>query len=278
MKKHGIVLGLVLLSVSVLFAQGGKEQAASTSGPEKVIIATEGAYAPFNYINEKGEVDGYDVAIAKAVDELVPELESQFQPVEWSSIFVGMESGRYDIIISEVSKNPAREEKYLFGDVPYEWGVSSIISKKGKPAYTSLDDLVGKKVDAGTGSYNTSVLEKYNAEHDGKINIVYTDGDVTKMLLDIVNERVDATVNSPVTTKLIADQQGLDVQWTLRSDATISPVFFLYNKNAKGARYKSLIEPALKQVIESGKAAEISKKYLGDDYSTKEAVEARLGK
>ena len=82
-------------------------------------VATEGAYAPFNYIGEDGQPDGFDIAVAKAVDELLPDVEFTYEAVEWSSIFVGLEAERYDLIVSQIMRNPDREAKYLFSEVPY---------------------------------------------------------------------------------------------------------------------------------------------------------------
>ena len=58
------------------------------------IIATEGAYAPFNYVNSDGTPDGYDIAVAKAVDEKLDDVKFEYQTVEWSSIFAGLEADR----------------------------------------------------------------------------------------------------------------------------------------------------------------------------------------
>ena len=79
MKRFIFALSLVLLFAS------------SSVAAEVFTIATEGAFAPYNYINDNGEPDGYDVAVAKAVDELIPEVEFKIQTVDWSSIFLGFE-------------------------------------------------------------------------------------------------------------------------------------------------------------------------------------------
>ncbi|WP_444658109.1 transporter substrate-binding domain-containing protein [Caproiciproducens sp. R2] len=95
--------------------------ASSDSGTkvETVIVGTEGAYPPFNYVDADGTVDGYDMAVVRALDELIPEVEFKFQPTAWDSIFVALESGKFDMIASQIAKNPSREEKYQFSELPY---------------------------------------------------------------------------------------------------------------------------------------------------------------
>ncbi len=249
------------------------------SGEVKVYqIATEGAYAPYNYVGEDGQPDGYDIAVAKAVDELIPEVEFTYQAVEWSSIFAGLEAGRYDLIVSQTAKTPERQEKYLFTETPYAWDLGAIAYKAGRDDIKSLDDLEGKTLTVGVGSSNASFIEGWNEEHGNIVNVVYGDGDINKALLDVQEGRVDATLVSPVTAKLTVDEQGLDVEFALRNDEDPQPVYWLFANTAENEELVPLVDDALKQLIESGKLSEISKQYLGEDYSSKEAVDARVAK
>lgn len=239
-------------------------------------IATEGAYAPFNYIDENGNPDGYDIAVAKAVDELLPEVEFEYQAVQWDAIFAGLEAGNYDIIVSQAAKNPDREAKYLFGDTAYTWGIGAIAVKTGTEGIHSLEDLSGKTVTVAVGSSNANIVETWNKEHNNAINVTYGDGDVSKALLEVQEGRVDATLVSPVTAQLVVKEQGLDVEFVLRNDDTVNPVYWLYAKTEANEELKPLVDEALQTLIDNGKLAEISKQYLGDDYSTEEAVEKRI--
>ncbi|MEE3481926.1 MAG: transporter substrate-binding domain-containing protein [Lachnospiraceae bacterium] len=248
-------------------------ETASADGEVKTYrIATEGAYAPFNYVNEAGEPDGYDVAVAKAVDELIPEVQFTYEAVEWSSIFAGLEADKYDLIVSEAAKTDEREEKYLFGDVPYSWDVNAIAYKKGRDDIKSIDDLQGKTVTVAVGSSNANIIETYNAEHNDAINVVYGDGDISKALLEVQEGRADATLASPQVAANVIKEQGLDVDYVVRKDVDPVPVYWLYQKDEDGEYLKGLVDTALQTLIDNGKLAEISEQYLGGDYSTKEAI------
>ena len=69
-------------STDVTDSKDSTASADDTISPEVVIIGTEGAYPPYNFIAKDGTVDGYDAAVARAVDELIPEIEFKFQPTE----------------------------------------------------------------------------------------------------------------------------------------------------------------------------------------------------
>ena len=241
-------------------------------------IATEGAYAPFNYLDENGQPDGYDIAVAKAVDELIPEVEFEYQAVEWSSIFAGLEADKYDLIVSQAAKTPEREERYLFSDVAYSWSVGAIAYKTGRTDIKSMDDLAGKTVNVAVGSSNANVIETWNEEHGNVVNVVYGDGDISKALLEVQEGRVDATLVSPQTASLVIAEQGLDVEYVLRTDDEPKPVYWLYQKDEDGEALKTLVDEALQTLIDNGTLSEISLQYLGGDYSTAEAIASAAGK
>jgi L-cystine transport system substrate-binding protein len=128
-------------------------------------------------------------------------------------------------------------------------------------------------VTAGLCSANTTWLENYNAENGDPITISYSDGDVSKMLYEIVEGRVDATLNNPVTAGLIAKEQGIEIDWVpWTTDGSATPVYILYANNENGQSYKDLIEPALQTLLENGTLKALSEQYLGADYSTSEAA------
>ncbi len=263
-----LVLALaLLLSLTV---------SAFAAEPKVVYVGTEAAYPPFNYTTEAGEVDGYDAAVIRAIDELIPELSFEFVPTSWDSIFVALESGKFDIIANQINRNPAREEKYQFANLPYSFAGNSIIFKAGRTDIKGIADLHGKIVAAGVGSYNTTWLEEYNAKNGNPITINYYDGNVSLILQDIISGRVDATLNSEVTTRLIAEELKLDLGYTLIDDTGITEQYLLFSKSETANEIKPLVDAALKTLVESGKLGELSTQYLGADYSTLDSVKAIL--
>lgn len=275
-RTFGAVLALTLAIPCTVYADDTE--------PTKVLIATEGAYAPYNYVDDDGSPDGYDIAVAKAVDELLDDYEFEYQAVEWSAIFTGLDADRYQVIVSQAAKTEEREQKYLFGSVAYTWDTGAIAFKKGTTGITGLDSIGGTDttLSVAVGSSNENVALTWNKEHpDKQLNIVYNDGDINKALLDVQEGRVDTTLVDPAVAANVISTQGLDVDYVVRDDATITPVYWLYSQTDTYAEQnKALaaeVDQALQQLIDSGKLAEISEQYLGNDYSTEEAVRSRLG-
>lgn len=275
MNKLGKIIA-VASAIGVLAGLSGcgtSQAAGSESNVTIVKVGTEGTYAPFTYRNDKNEIDGFDVNVIKAIDERLPQYQFEFEPIEWSSLFSALDSGKIDTIANQISQNDERKAKYLFNETPYSWAASAIVYKKGRTDIKTVTDLHGKTVDGGLTTSHTVWLEQYNKEHGNKIKINYTDGDASKMLQDIVNGRADATISSPVTTDLIAKQQGLAVDWTLWPEEGVEPTYFPFQKTDKGERLRKAIDPVIKELLKDGTIKKLSDQYLGADYSTKEAIE-----
>lgn len=88
---------------------------ATTAWAETVRMGTEGAYPPYNFINDSGEVDGFERELG---DELCKraELDCVWVTNEWDSIIPNLVSGNYDTIIAGMSVTDERKEKIDFSD------------------------------------------------------------------------------------------------------------------------------------------------------------------
>ncbi len=260
-----------------------EEQAKAAAEPIKVTIATEGAYAPYNFVNDNGEPDGYDIAVAKAVDELLDDYEFEYIPVEWSAIFSGLEADKYQVIVSQAAKTAEREQKYLFGSTAYTWDTGAIAFPKGKTGINGLASVSEQDltVSVAVGSSNENVVLTWNEEHpDQQLNIVYNDGDISKALLDVQEGRADTTLVSPAVADNVIKAQGLNVEYALRDDSTVEATYWLYSQTPAFAEankeLSAKVDVALQTLIDNGRLAEIGKEYLGDDYSSEEAVKSRI--
>lgn len=97
----------LILATSALALTAGM---AFADGHGKTIrMGTEGAYPPYNFINDAGEVDGYEREVG---DELClrAQLTCEWVTNEWDSIIPNLTSGNYDTIIAGMRITDEREE------------------------------------------------------------------------------------------------------------------------------------------------------------------------
>jgi polar amino acid transport system substrate-binding protein len=82
---------------------------ASAAMADVVRLGTEGAYPPWNFINDAGEVDGFERELG---DELCTraELTCEWVTNDWDSIIPNLVSGNYDVIIAGMSITDERDQ------------------------------------------------------------------------------------------------------------------------------------------------------------------------
>ncbi|MDZ7908053.1 MAG: transporter substrate-binding domain-containing protein [Gemmobacter sp.] len=99
-----------LLLATALVALSGGIAAAQT-----VRLGTEGAYPPFNFIDDAGNVAGFEREVG---DELCKRagLTCEWVTNEWDSIIPNLQSGNYDVIIAGMSITDEREEVIDFSE------------------------------------------------------------------------------------------------------------------------------------------------------------------
>ena len=103
MKK--IILGSAALALTASMAFAGSHSV--------VRLGTEGAYPPYNFINDAGEVDGFERELG---DELCTRagLTCEWVTNEWDSIIPNLVAGNYDVIIAGMSITEERDEVFDF--------------------------------------------------------------------------------------------------------------------------------------------------------------------
>jgi polar amino acid transport system substrate-binding protein len=96
----------IILSAAVAALAAG----AAFAGSHSVVrMGTEGAYEPWNFINDNGEIDGFERELG---DELCKraELTCEWVTNDWDSIIPNLVSGNYDVIIAGMSVTDERDE------------------------------------------------------------------------------------------------------------------------------------------------------------------------
>lgn len=111
----------------------------AASAQERVTIATEGAYAPWNFSNPDGSLDGFEIELARDLCERMG-VECEIVAQDWNGIIPGLTAGRYDAIMAGMSITEEREQVISFAG-PYTLSPNGFLVARGS-------DLEGM---AGTG-------------------------------------------------------------------------------------------------------------------------------
>ncbi|RDU65360.1 L-cystine-binding protein tcyA [Helicobacter didelphidarum] len=223
-------------------------------------VGTGNSYRPFAYMNDE-TLQGYDVDVLRLLTLYDKGLNFHFHGVPWNAIFVGLESGKFNILAFQITKTPEREKKYIFSDYPYFNDVSAVITRKNQHI-KSFNELNGQVIGVSLGSNYALNLEKYLKNHpELSIRIKYYKNPPA-LIADLGNNRIQAIIGEPISSVNIAKAQGIELQATdIIIDKT--PVFFVFHKD--NMELKTRISQALKKAIDDGKLSDLSKKYFQKD-------------
>jgi polar amino acid transport system substrate-binding protein len=160
----------------------------------KLIIGTEPTFPPFEYVNEKNEIVGFDIDIAKKIaEELGVELEIQNLPFD--SLIPALMSDKIDLIVAGMTITEERAKVIDFS-IPYFNANQAIVVRDGESFMPqTLDGLKGKKVAVQlgtTGDLEVSEIKEIKVTRFQKF---------TDAFLELQNKRVDAVVLDEAVAK-----------------------------------------------------------------------------
>ena len=249
MKIKKTLFALILGAFSVLAN-------ASTLKPSVLIVATEGTYAPFSYYNDKNELVGYDVDIAREVAKKL-NLKIDFLAAPWDAMLTAFDAGKADVVFNQVSITDERKKKYEFSE-PYTVTYGAIIVKKDNDSIKSFNDLKGKKnADSATSNW-AKVAASYGAQN------VTVDSFAKSMEL-LIAGRVDTVIRTNVVFyDFLKERPNAPVKIA----ATGTDKDYAGVAIQKGnTELKEQINNALDELSKEGRLKEISLKYFGIDVS-----------
>ena len=233
--------------------------AGSASAQEKIVIASEGAYPPFNSLETDGTPTGFDIDIARALcDEMKAECEIVTN--DWDGMIPALQSKKFDAIIASMSITPERLQQVDFSKKYYNTGPAIAVPKDSD--VTDLAGLNGKTIGAQTSTTHANYAEKHMPDSDIKL---YPTADEYK--LDIQNGRVDAVIDDVVVLS----------EWVKSDDGAcckiltpLTPDVEINGEGAgiavrKGDPLADKFTAAIAAIRENGKYKEINDKYFDFD-------------
>ena len=219
-------------------------------------VATEGTFSPFSYYNDKNELVGYDVDVARAVAEKL-DLKIEFLTAPWDAMLAAFDAGKADAVFNQVSITDERKKKYEYS-VPYTVVYGAIIVHKDNNDIKSFEDLKGKKnADSATSNW-AQVAKKYGAQN------VTVDSFAKSMEL-LIARRVDTVVRDNTVFYDFLKQRP---DAPIKIAAKLKDVDYSAAIVQKGNKeLADQISKALNELKAEGKLREISLKYFGKDVS-----------
>ncbi|MDN0076633.1 transporter substrate-binding domain-containing protein [Crenobacter sp. SG2303] len=220
-------------------------------------IGLEGTYPPFNFKDSKQQLTGFDVDVITEVAKRL-KVKPEFTTAEWSGLLAGLQAGKFDVVVNQVSITPQRQQVFDFS-VPYTISSPQLIVRKSETrSFKSLDDLKGKKLGVGQGSNYADMAKKVAGIE------VKTYPGAPEYLQDLSSGRIDAALNDSLLIPFAIKESKLPV----KAGAPVGETVTMAIPFAKGnPQFKSAIDGALNGMKADGTFKKISVKWFGIDVS-----------
>ncbi|MEX2518984.1 MAG: transporter substrate-binding domain-containing protein [Paracoccaceae bacterium] len=162
---------------------------------ETVRMGTEGAYPPYNFINDKGEVDGLDREVGDEVCKRAA-LDCTWVTNDWDSIIPNLLSGNYDTIIAGMSITAERDEVIDFTQAYFPPDPSAYVALKG----------AGDEVTSGVVAAQVSTIQAGHVASSGATLVEFSTPDDT--LAAMKNGEADAVLADRGFLEDIVNESG----------------------------------------------------------------------
>lgn len=106
-------------------------------------MGTEGAYPPYNFVNDAGEVDGFEREVGDEICKRA-KLECTWVVNEWDSIIPNLVSGNYDAIIAGMSITDERDEVIDFTQEYFPVDPSTYVALAGASVDVNKGDIAAQ--------------------------------------------------------------------------------------------------------------------------------------
>ncbi|MGK5507199.1 amino acid ABC transporter substrate-binding protein [Brevibacillus formosus] len=222
----------------------------------KILIGTEGTYAPFTFHDQSGKLTGYDVEVVTEVAKRIG-VAPVFQETQWDAMFAGLDSKRFDVVANQVGIRPDRQEKYDFSN-PYTVSTAVLVTHKDNTTVKGFEDIKGLKAAQTLTSNLTDIAKKNGAE------IVGVEG-FNQAIDLLVSKRVDITINDGISLLDFMKQKPDVPIKIIAKDPNVAKNGFLFRKGS--TELVDAFNKALDDMTKDGSLAKISEKWFGADVS-----------
>ena len=153
---------------SAAASSAAASSAASSAAKDKYIIATDTAFAPFEYEDSTGKRLGIDMDLMEAIAK-DQGFKYEIKALGFDASLQALEAGQCDGVIAGMSITDKRKEKFDFSE-PY-YNVPVTIAVKADATIASLDDLKDKNVAVKKGTTGATFAESIKDKYNLKITV-----------------------------------------------------------------------------------------------------------
>lgn len=221
----------------------------------KMIVGVKYDTKPFGYMNDKEQLVGYDIDLAKYIAKSILGDENKvvFKQVTPSNRILALNSGQVDMVIATMTITNQRKQVIDFSSPYYITGQSILVPKNSD--ITSMSDLNGKRVIIVFGSTSEKNLRLFAPEATIIGFKTYTSG-----YSALKSGRADAmTSDDSILLGLAMADSSVRLLPKIYSK---EPYGIGFKKGPSSIKLKNKINLILENMISSGELAKLQNKWI----------------
>ncbi len=209
MKRNAFFI--LFLAVSVVFGAtgsfGGGDVLDEILAAGVIKVSTDANYAPQSFLNDKGELEGFDISVAKEAAKRLG-VKVKFVTPDWDLITAGKWGKRWDLSIGSMTPTVERLNA-IHITKPYYSTPAQFAVHQDNTTIKSLKDLAGKQIGLATETTYDRYLNRdlelvgvkieYQDWSAGKIVTYPTDANAIEDLALGDGVRIDALITAKPT-------------------------------------------------------------------------------
>lgn len=253
-------LSKVLAAAAAALVVFGFASCSGKKAQNEFVLGLDDSFPPLGFRNEKDEIVGYDIDLAKEVCRRLG-MKFRAQPIDWAAKEQELNTEQITCIWNGFTITEERKANLAFTK-PY-LNNAQIVVVKSSSGITKLSDLSGKKLGVQAGSSAADALDEAEDLKKSLSGIVEFKENITAL-----NDLEIGGVDGVVMDKVVADYsiKTTGKPFTILSEG-LSPESYgiAFKKGNEALRDK--VQATLEEMAADGTVAKISTEWFGSDIS-----------
>lgn len=212
MRKFSYFTTVILVLVTLILGACGKKDGGleAIKAKGKLVFGLDDTFAPMGFKNDKGEIVGFDIDLAKEVSKRLG-VEAVFKPSEWSGIVLELKSKNIDAVWNGMTITEDRKKEINFSNT-YLSNSQIIVTLANSPL-NDKSELKDKVIGLQLGSSSFDAVSKDELSKSFK-EIKKYDTNV-EALMDLEAGRIDSVVVDEIVARYYIAQKEKSTNKTI---------------------------------------------------------------
>ncbi len=248
--------GLIIrgFAVAALLCAPALAQTTDHPAGEKLKVACDLGFAPFCFKSASGETTGFTYDFTAAIAKKLGRPGLEVLDTNYSAIFAGLFSKRYEMIPAPTNITAERAAQMLFSEPYMPTGIGFLTKKGAKIA--SLEDLKGKALTVNNGSISDKWATDNEAKYGYTIQRYNKNADAVQAVM--IGRAFANVADVPVSRYVATQTRAAEVAYVLNTGRNFGIAF-----RKEDAAFRAKVEMAIECLKTDGTLSSIYEKWFG---------------